>query len=129
MTQQVVSGAILQCSFGAAPGPLTVLPVNRVTGCNMPAANIMDHVPMLNVPTFGMCSSPTNPVVITATAAALGVLTPMPCVPATATPWVPGVPTVQIANMPAVSNDCKLNCLWAGVIAVNMAGQMTITDP
>jgi hypothetical protein len=129
MAQQVVSGALLQCSFGAAPAPLTVLPVNRVTGCSMPAANIMDHVPMLNIPSFAMCSSPSNPVVIAATAAALGVLTPMPCVPATATPWVPGVPTVKIANMPAVSNECKLNCMWAGIIAVNMAGQFTVTDP
>ena len=119
----------MQCSFGAAPGPLTVLPFNRVMAGGMPAANVMDHMPMLNIPTFGMCSSPSNPVVISATAAALGVLTPMPCVPATAAPWAPGVPCVKIANMPAVSDACKLNCLWTGVISVNMAGQFTVTDP
>ena len=36
-----------------------------------------------------------------ATAAALGVLTPMPCIPVTAAPWMPGVPQVLIGNMPA----------------------------
>ena len=30
MAQLVCMGALLQCSFGAALGPLTVLPVNRV---------------------------------------------------------------------------------------------------
>lgn len=129
MSLQLVSGALLQCSFGAVPGALTILPLNRVTAENKPAANIMDHIPMLNIPPFGMCSSPSNPAVIAATAAALGVLTPMPCVPATIAPWVPGVPNVTIANMPAASNTCKLNCLWAGIISVNFAGQLTVKEP
>jgi hypothetical protein len=37
-------GASLQCSFGAAPAVLNVLPINRVL-TNMPVANIMDNVP------------------------------------------------------------------------------------
>ena len=40
----------------------------------MPAANIMDHVPMVNIMPFGMCITPSNPAVAAATAAALGVL-------------------------------------------------------
>ena len=77
-------GATLQCSFGVAPSTLVVLPVNRVL-CEGPlAANIMDHVPLVNIMPFGMCTSPANPQVAAATAAALGVPTPMPCVPATA---------------------------------------------
>ena len=68
---QVAAGANLQCSFGVAPGVLTVLPVNRVmTGA--PAANIMDHIPMVNIAPFGMCNCPANPMVAAATAAALG---------------------------------------------------------
>ena len=81
---QVCAGATLQCSFGAAPTVLNVLPQNRTLTSGMPAANIMDHIPLLNIPTFGLCQSPANPVVAAATAAALGVLTPMPCIPATA---------------------------------------------
>jgi hypothetical protein len=83
---------------------------------------------MLNVLPFGMCSSPANPTVAAATAAALGVLTPMPCVPFTAAPWIPGVPTVLIGNMPAVDNNCKLMCSWGGVIQVVSPGQFKVMD-
>lgn len=127
MGAQVVMGAMLQCSFGVAPSTLTVLPTNRVMG-DTPAANIMDNVPMLNVMPFGMCSSPSNPTVAAATAAALGVLTPMPCVPVTVAPWVPGVPTVLIGSMPAVDNNCKLMCSWGGVIQVVSPGQFKVMD-
>jgi hypothetical protein len=119
---------MLSCTMGAAPSSLMVLPKNKVlTGT--PAANIMDHVPMLNIMPFGMCQSPANPMVAAATAAALGVLTPMPCIPATSAPWVPGAPTVLIANFPALDNNSKLMCNWAGVIAVNAPGQATVMVP
>lgn len=124
MGQLVVSGAMIQCSFGAAPGSLMVLPTNCVMAGGMPAANIMDYVPMMNILPFGMCNSPANPMVIAATAAALGVLTPMPCIPVTAAPWVPGVPTVMLAKMPALNNSCKCMCSWGGVISINFAGQV-----
>jgi hypothetical protein len=127
MGAQVVMGAMLQCSFGVAPSSLMVLPTNRVLG-DTPAANIMDNIPMVNVLPFGMCSSPSNPTVAAATAAALGVLTPMPCVPVTVAPWVPGVPTVLIGNMPAVDNNCKLMCSWGGVIQVVSPGQFKVMD-
>ncbi|MCR3805540.1 DUF4280 domain-containing protein, partial [Pseudomonas aeruginosa] len=55
---QVCAGATLQCSFGAAPTVLNVLPQNRTLTSGMPAANIMDHIPLLNIPTFGFCQSP-----------------------------------------------------------------------
>lgn len=60
MPVQVVSGALLTCTFGAAPSPLTVLPVNRVMCSKMPAATIMDHVPMVNIASFGVCMSIAN---------------------------------------------------------------------
>ena len=125
---QVCAGANLQCSFGVAPSPLAVLPVNRVmTGA--PAANLMDHIPMVNVMPFGMCNSPSNPMVAAATAAALGVLTPMPCIPVTAAPWVPGAPTVMLGNMPALNSDSKLMCSWGGVIQILVPGQFTVMVP
>ncbi len=121
---QVCAGAMMMCSFGVAPSSLVVLPVNR-TMTGAPAANIMDNKPMVNIPPFGMCSSPANPMVAAATAAALGVLTPMPCIPVTAAPWVPGSPTVLIGNMPALNNSSKLMCNWGGVIQINVPGQFT----
>ncbi len=126
----VCSGATLQCSFGAAPAVLNVLPVNRTLTSSMPAANLMDHIPLVNIPTFGMCSSIANPMVAAATAAALGVLTPMPCIPATAAPWIPGgAPTVLLGPMPALDANSMLMCTWAGVIKVAMPGQMTELVP
>lgn len=126
MPTQMTNGAMMACSFGAAPSALVVLPVNRVMAGGLPAATIMDHVPMVNVMPFGMCSSPSNPAVIAATAAALGVPTPMPCVPATVAPWAPGVPTTVIGGMPVLNNTCKLACMWAGIIQFTAPAQVTV---
>ncbi|WP_219837873.1 DUF4280 domain-containing protein [Paenibacillus sp. R14(2021)] len=128
MGQLVCQGAMLQCSFGMAPSALNVLPANRVMTMT-PIANIMDNKPMVNVMPFGMCSSMANPQVAAATAAALGVLTPMPCIPVTAAPWVPGSPTVLVGNMPALNNSSKCMCNWGGVIQISVAGQFTIQVP
>jgi Domain of unknown function (DUF4280) len=128
MAIQVCMGAMLQCSFGAAPSSLVVLSSNR-TLTQTPAATIMDHAPLVNIMPFGMCSSPANPTVAAATAAALGVLTPMPCVPATAAPWIVGAPTVLIGGMPALDNNSKLMCNWGGVIQIVSPGQTKVMIP
>jgi hypothetical protein len=106
-----------------------VLPINRVMTDNVPDANIMDHIPLVNIMPFGMCMSPSNPVVAAATAAALGVLTPMPCVPATPAPWVPGAPTVMLGDMPTLDNTSTLMCTWAGVITFVDPGEFTVMVP
>ncbi len=129
MAIQVGAGAMLQCSFGVAPSALAVLPQNRVLCGGLPAATIQDNVPMMNVPPFGMCSSPANPAVAAATAAAAGVLTPMPCVPVIPAPWLPGSPTVLIGNMPALDNNSKLMCAWGGVIQIVNPGGFTVMVP
>ncbi|HRD66823.1 MAG TPA: DUF4280 domain-containing protein [Candidatus Competibacter sp.] len=129
MPMHVCNGATLMCSFGVAPSVLTVLPINRTLTSNMPAANIMDHIPMVNIMPFGMCITPSNPAVAAATAAAMGVLTPMPCVPVTPAPWVVGSPTVLLGNMPALNNTSTLMCTWGGVITVTVPGQFTEMIP
>lgn len=126
MALLVGSGASLQCSFGTAPSSLMVLPTNKVV-TTMPVANIMDTIPFTNVMPFGMCISMANPAVASATAAAMGVLTPMPCTPTPAGPWAPGVPKVLIGNMPAVDMNCKLMCAFGGVIQVVNPGQTVAT--
>ncbi len=128
MGQSVCGGAMLKCSFGLAPGSLNVLPVNRVKTA-MPIANIMDNKPFVNIMPFAMCISPANPTVAAATAAAMGVLTPMPCIPVTTAPWMPGSPTVLLAGMPALNSSSKLMCTWGGIIEVIMPGQFTINVP
>ncbi|NTZ50484.1 MULTISPECIES: DUF4280 domain-containing protein [Citrobacter freundii complex] len=121
----VCTGALLQCSFGIAPGTLNVLPTSRTIVSNMPMANIMDNKPFVNILPFAMCNSIANPTVAAATAAALGVLTPMPCIPATPAPWAPGSPTVLVGNMPALTAQSTLICMWGGVIQISFPGQMT----
>lgn len=125
---QVCMGAMLQCSFGAAPSSLMVLPDKAVLTA-VPDATIMDNVPMVNIMPFGTCSSMANPTVAAATAAALGALTPMPCIPVTTVPWAPGAPTVLIGNMPALNDSSKLMCTWGGVIQINNPGQTTVMIP
>ena len=129
MPNHVCHGALLKCTMGMAPSSLAVLPIKMVNTSNVPAANIMDHVPMVNIMPFGMCQSPANPTVAAATAAALGVLTPMPCIPMTPAPWVPGSPTVMLANQPALNKSSMLMCNWAGQISIEFEGQATHTIP
>jgi hypothetical protein len=125
MGMLVTAGASLQCSFGAAPSTLSVLP-GRTVVAPAPAATIMDHVPMVNVMPFGMCSSISNPEVAAATSAALGVLTPMPCVPVLPAPWAPGSPTVTIGGLPALTADSTCECAYAGVISILDPGQFAV---
>lgn len=128
MGQQACMGAMIRCSFGAAPSSLMVLPLNRMlTG--VADANILDNKPFVNVLPFGTCMSLANPMVAAATAAALGVLTPVPCIPMTLAPWAPGSPTVLVGNMPALNASSKLMCAWGGVIGVDMPGQFTVAVP
>lgn len=121
----VCGGGIITCTFGMAPSVFNVLPENKVVTAQ-PIANIMDNKPMINIMPFGMCSCPSNPAVATATSAALGALTPMPCIPATAEPWAPGSPSVLIGSYPALNNESKLMCSYGGIIQVSNAGQMNI---
>ncbi len=126
---QVASGAMLQCTFGAAPGTLNVLPLNKVMVGGPPGANIMDNKPMVNIAPFAVCMSMANPTVAAATAAALGVLTPMPCIPNTAAPWIVGVPTAMLGTGPALNDSSMLMCNWGGVIKVVVPGQFTTMVP
>ena len=119
----------MQCTFGMAPSTLVVLPTNKVFTDEVPDANIMDHVPMVNIMPFGMCTSPANPVVAAAKAAALGVLTPMPCIPNTPAPWIAGAPTVLLANFPTLDNVSQLMCIWGGVITFANPGEQTVEVP
>jgi uncharacterized Zn-binding protein involved in type VI secretion len=114
------------CSFGAAPATLIVTSQQTALVCGQPAATIMDKV----FPTFGMCSNPANPAVASATAAALGVLTPMPCIPNAPAPWVPGCPTVLIGGKPALNNNSKLMCAYpGGIIQIQMPIALTVMIP
>ena len=105
MAKYVCMGAMLKCTFGMTPSSLMVTVPLR---------------PMIQLP-FGMCQSLSNPMVASATSAAMGVLTPMPCIPVIVAPWAPGGKQL-ITNMPALLDNCKLMCAYGGSISINMPG-------
>ena len=124
----MTSGAMTLCSFGAAPGTLNVVPAG-ITAGPAPIATVTDIVPFLNIAPFAMCTSLANPAVASATAAALGVLTPMPCTPVIPAPWQPGSPTVQVQGRPALTNLSTCQCAYGGVITISVPGQVTVIAP
>jgi hypothetical protein len=91
-----------------------------------PAGNITDQAPIANVCPFGACTSLANPAVAAATAAALGVLTPMPCAPVPTGSWLPGAPKTLFKGAPALDMTSKLMCSWGGVIQVINPGQFKV---
>jgi hypothetical protein len=120
----VTAGSMLTCSMGAAPAALIVpAPIATAT---TPIATVADTIPMTNIPTFGMCMSLGNPQVAAATAAAQGVLTPQPCVPATGAPWAPGAVTAMIGGLPCVLATSTCQCAWGGTITVIPAQQFAM---
>ena len=126
MPRLVTNGANLTCTFGLTPSTLVVAPGNMVTASGQPAATIMDHIPMANIMPFGMCNTPSNPQVAAATSAAMGVLTPQPCIPVTSAPWTPGSVNVMVKNFPAVDSTCTCMCTWGGVISITNPGQVVV---
>ncbi len=122
----VSMGAITMCSFGAAPSALIVFPTSETLTDCMPAANIMAMAPIANVAPFGLCMSPANPMVAAATAAALGVLTPMPCIPMPVAPWIPTAPNVLLGAMPVVTATDMIMCAWGGVIKPIFPGEINV---
>jgi hypothetical protein len=132
---------MIKCSMSALPGPppnvpggppipLVAVPKGPpVIISGRPAATIMDFAPLVNIATFGQCISPTNPVVVTATATASGVPTAAPCIPAIVTPWVPGAPTVLINGAPALNPTSTCQCTLGGTIAITFPGQAGVNVP
>ncbi len=122
MPEFLCTGTVLTCSFGAAPSMFSALdlPGMPLLSGALPAADITQIAPMANIMPFGMCSSPENPEVAAATAAALGVLTPMPCVPVPAAPWDPPSQMDSGNGVPLATASSKCLCAWGGTIAVDV---------
>lgn len=120
MPQFLTTATLLECTMGAAPTPFIAdeLPgVQHELG--MAAATMIQIVPGKNIVPFGMCKSPANPTVAAATAAAQGVLTPMPCMPATAAPWAPPSACTKYAGIPMATAQSICACSFGGVIKVS----------
>ncbi len=117
MRRLVVHEAKIRCSQGSLPSLLVVLD-SPVSADEKPVATVDDHKPLKNIITFGMCRSPSNPQVASATSAASGVLTPQPCVPSTQEAWAPGAAFSVANDAKALSSDSTCKCQWAGEIDI-----------
>ena len=122
----VCSGAMMRCTMGSSPAKLTVLPLRTVFLAGQPQANISDHKSMVNLAPFGVCRSLGFPPTASATAAAHGHLTPMPCVHNTPAPWFVGKMDTFIKGQPALLQSCKCQCMWGGTISLINNGQVAI---
>lgn len=122
MGQIVTTGATLSCSFGTAPSTLNATSQTKCIVAGKPVATIKD-TSQANIAPFGMCTSLANPQVAAATAAALGVLTPQPCMVTAAGTWLSSTKCI-VSGIPCLSSDARLICaMGAGNITVVMPGQ------
>lgn len=127
MGAAVVSGATLMCPFGTVTPQLNVTSQTMILGASKPVATIMDITPGSNIPPFGMCMSLANPQVAAATAAALGVLTPQPCMMTPVGPWQPVMPAIMVGGKPVLTQESVLMCgMGMGTISIISPGQMKI---
>lgn len=117
----VTEGATIRCAMGAAPASLVVLPDRTLRLGGKRLALVSDHS-AANIPPFGMCRSLMNPQVSAATAAANGVLTPQPCVPAVDSPWSPGAASSRGASGAVLDGSCSAQCRWGAVISIDPGG-------
>lgn len=122
----VVTGAKVQCPFGTTPATLIATSQSTVLAEGKPVATIQDAAPLANILSCGMCSSLANPQVASATAAALGVLTPQPCVPAVAGTWIQAQAKCLAGGVPCLTGEATAVCSYGGSLTIVDAGQKTV---
>ena len=111
--------------MGTGMASLTVLPppVRTVLLTGKPQANVSDTKPLVNIGSCGNCRSLAYPPTAAATAAAEGVLTPMPCVPSIVGPWFPGKLDYLLQGPPALLKSDHCQCAFGGTISLINDGQ------
>ena len=125
MSVAVVSGATIKCTMGLGTGVLNVTSQLICKTGGKPIATVQDIAPMSNIGSCGMCTSMVNPAVASATSAALGVLTPQPCVPSTVGMWTPPKLT-KLGGKPCFGKEATLTCAYTGTITIIQTGQTVV---
>lgn len=118
VVELVASGAELLCNQGTTPAALTVPRPRRSSARTDLLAVVDDHVPLVHLAPFGACRCPANPAVAAATAAAMGILTPAPCMPVVPLPWSLGAARLTFDGVLALTADSTVKCAYSGTISV-----------
>lgn len=96
--------ARIKCSSGTIPLPIILAAPHGVTSKGRPLLNANDHIPVLNIPPFGICRN--KPV-------------PPPgniCIPVTPLAWQKGDLHFFVGGAPALTKDSCLTCMLGGTI-------------
>lgn len=109
----VVAGAKLMCSCGSRRSKLRVPLSHGVYIKEKAQLNIMDFKPEKNITTFGICSSPKNPLMDTFES----------CKPILNMPWINGKEDTLVENAPALLDKSTLKCIYDGTISIIDDGQ------
>lgn len=109
MSTYICEGAMMRCCFGSAPACLRVSTVRNVALTNARHANIADHEPFGNIPSFGICHKDGNH--------------PKPCSPGTMCLWEGGNYDYLIRNYPALLDTSYCKCINGGIIKFVKDGQ------
>lgn len=112
----------IKCAFGTGgEKPINILPMTLTKTEKKDLGIIMNFVPMMNIPSFGQCTSPANPMVIASFGA------PQTCIPIPVMPWMPGSKKVKVLKMPELTDDSMTMCAWAGVIQMTKSASTKVT--
>lgn len=101
--------SMIKCNGATVPAPIPIqCPISHgVISCktHLPLLNANDHMPFLNVLTFGTCKMiPPTPA------------GPVPCVPSTIMAWKKGDMHCMVGGAPALTKDSFLTCMFGGTI-------------
>lgn len=124
MGVSVVTGGTIMCSLAVPGGCGQIIGTSQATclAGGKPLVTIKDVAPMANITPCGMCMTQTNPAVAAATAAALGVPTPAPCIPSPVGMWTSDGKYL-VANTPVVHQASTIQCAYGGTISILNPGQ------
>ena len=118
MSFAVTTGSTAEYTCGTTPAELIADFDTLATAGGSIVLTIDMIVAEVNIPSFGDCDSLLNPEVSTATAAADGVLTPMPCVPVVVDSWTPGSLLSNEVGIAYVNDESICTCSYGGEISI-----------
>ena len=102
--------ATLECTWGSQTSETKVLPKKTKDGL------------LLNILPFGNCKCLAYSKTAEETSKALGVLTPMPCIPNVVNSWCSDDKLVLVGDPSELNISSFCICTWGGIIKINFIG-------